>query len=78
MCDSNKFMQRKRVGSVPYYWNCAILHQTISIMFPGINLLLLLCTTNTYRAGLSRKLVKIGGSSEPLEPPLVMGLNTSD
>ena len=27
-----------------------------------------------HRAGLSKKLVKIGGSSEPLEPPLVTGL----
>ena len=27
-----------------------------------------------HTAGLRRKLVKIGGSSEPLEPPLVTGL----
>ena len=27
-----------------------------------------------HRAGFSRRLVKIGGSSEPLEPPLVTGL----
>ena len=36
-------------------------------MFPGINLLLLLCS-NTY-SWFKKKLVKIGGSSEPLEPP---------
>ena len=36
-------------------------------MFPGINLLY--CCVLIHRTGLSRKLVKIGGSSEPLEPP---------
>ena len=30
---------------------------------------------NNNTAGSSRKLVKIGGSSEPLEPPLVTGLD---
>ena len=39
----------------------------VFLMFPGINLLLLLCI-NTY-AGSSRKLVKIEDSSESLESP---------
>ena len=70
--DSNKFTQQKRVLAtilLQVYWNCAILF----LMSPGINLLYY-CVL-IHIAGSSRKLVKIGGSSEPLEPPLVTGLN---
>ena len=62
-CDSNKFMQWKRGG---YYIIVTVLsYIKLFLMFPGINLLLLLCII----AGSSRKLVKIGGSSETLVPP---------
>ena len=48
-CDSNIFPQRKRGGYYNNYWNCAILdlYVKLFLMFPGINLLLLLCIS-TY------------------------------
>ena len=70
-CDSNKFTPQKRSSN--YIIGTVLSYIELFLMFPGINLFLLLCI-NTYIAGSSIKLVKIRGSSEPLEPPLVTGL----
>ena len=65
----NKLAQYHIVGTVlsyiklNYFYNVSRYKLTFTVVYYII-----------HRAGLSRKLVKIGGSSEPLEPPLVTGL----
>ena len=42
-CDSNKFMQRKQVGY--YIIETVLSYIKLFLMFPGINLVLLLCSS---------------------------------
>ena len=64
-CDSNKFTQRKR--SSYYIIGTVLSYITLFLMFPGINVFLLLCIDTyswfKYKASQNR------GSSKPLEPP---------
>ena len=50
-----------------YYWDCTILHQTISNV-SRYKFTFTAVYQDIAIAGSSRKLVKIGGSAEPLEP----------
>ena len=64
-CDSNKFMQWKQGGY--YFIRTVLFYIKLFLMFPGINLLLLLCIN--IIVGSSRKLVKIEVCPNPSTPP---------